>query len=255
MTDLQKAGLWKRISAALFDFILLAMLVIGATAGLSAMFGYDGYVNEVTAAYERYSAEYNVDLDDRMTESQFSQLPEDVQERYLEAMKALNEDVGAVRAFTMARHLPLLCITFGVLFGVLLMEFAIPLMFGNGQTLGKKVFGVALMRVDGVKLTALQLFVRTILGKFAVELMIPIFIFVNLLFFGNISLISIAVLLLLVIGQIVCLIMTRTWSVLHDVMAGTVAVDMASQMIFDTKEDQIEYLKKIHAKEAKEASY
>lgn len=253
MLDLQKASLWKRVSAALFDFILLGILVIGAVAGLSMAFGYEGYVNEVTAAYERYSAEYDVEMP--LTETQFHRLTEDEQNRYLEAQKALNEDADAVRSYTMAQQLPLLFVTFGVLFGVLLMEFVVPLMFGNGQTLGKKIFGVALMRVDGVKLTALQLFVRTILGKFAVELMIPIFIFINLYFFGKISLIGVAVLVLLVIGQIVCLIMTRTWSVLHDVMAGTVAVDMASQMIFETKEEQIEYIKKHHAQEATDASY
>lgn len=253
MLDLQKASLWKRVSAALFDFIMLVILVIGATAGLSAAFGYEGYVNEVTAAYERYSAEYDVEMP--LTETQFHRLTEDEQNRYLEAQKALNKDADAVHAYTMAQQLPLLFVTFGVLFGVLLMEFAVPLMFSNGQTLGKKIFGVALMRVDGVKLTTLQLFVRTILGKFAVELMIPIFIFINLYFFGKISLIGIAVLVLLAVGQIICLIMTRTWSVLHDVMAGTVAVDVASQMIFETKEEQIEYIKKHHAQEANDASY
>ena len=253
MLDLQKASLWKRVSAALFDFIMLVILVIGATAGLSAAFGYEGYVDEVTAAYERYSAEYDVEMP--LTETQFHRLTEDEQNRYLEAQKALNKDADAVHAYTMAQQLPLLFVTFGVLFGVLLMEFVVPLMFSNGQTLGKKIFGVALMRVDGVKLTTLQLFVRTILGKFAVELMIPIFIFINLYFFGKISLIGIAVLVLLAVGQIICLIMTRTWSVLHDVMAGTVAVDMASQMIFETKEEQIEYIKKHHAQEATDASY
>lgn len=253
MLDLQKASLWKRISAALFDFIMLGMLVIGAVTGLSSAFNYEGYVNEETAVYERYSAEYDVTIP--LNETQFRQLPEDVQERYLEAIEAMNNDPDAVRAFSMARHLPLLFITFGVLFSVLVMEFAVPMLFGNGQTLGKKVFGIALMRVDGIKLTTLQLFVRTILGKFAVELMIPIFIFVNLYFFGNVNLIGIAVLVLLVIGQIICLLMTRTWSVLHDVMAGTVAVDMASQMIFETKEAQIEYIKQHHAQEANDASY
>lgn len=253
MTDLQKASLWKRLSAALFDFIMLAILVIGAAAGLSSALQYDGYVGEVTAAYERYSAEYGVEMP--LTETQFHQLTEEEQQRYLDAQSALNKDAAAVRAYSMAQQLPLLIVTFSVLFGVLLLEVVVPLMFRNGQTLGKKIFGVALMRVDGIKLSALQLFVRSVLGKFAVELMIPIFLFINLYFLGDISLVGIAVLLLLAIGQIVCLIMTRTWSLLHDVMAGTVAVDMASQMIFETKEEQIEYIKKLHAQEAQDASF
>lgn len=253
MTDLQKASLWKRISAALFDFILLCILVVGAAAGLSSILGYDGYVEQVTKAYERYEKEYDVDL--RISKEEFEQLTDAEKERFTAANKAMNADADAVRAYRMYQHLPLLTITFSVLFGVLIMQVAIPLMFGNGQSLGKKIFGVALMRIDGIKLTPLQLFVRSVLGKFAVELMIPIFIFINLYWFGSISIVGIAVLLLLLISQIVCLAVTRTGSLLHDVMAGTVAVDLASQMIFETKEEQLEYIKKLHAQEAADAAY
>lgn len=253
MTDLQKASLWKRISAALFDFILLCILVVGAAAGLSSALGYDGYVQQVTEAYERYEQEYGVDL--RISEEEFHQLSEAEQENYMAANKALNADADAVRAYQMYQHLPLLTVTFSVLFGILIMQVAIPLIFGNGQSLGKKIFGIALMRIDGVKMTSLQLFVRSVLGKFAVELMIPIFIFINLYWFGSISIVGIAVLLLLLVAQIICLAVTRTGSLLHDVMAGTVAVDMASQMIFATKEEQLEYIKNLHAQEAADAAY
>lgn len=253
MIDLQKASLWKRISAALFDCILLVIVAVGAAAGLSGLLGYEGYVSQVNEAYDHYSKEYGVDL--RMSEEEFNQLTATEQENFKAANKAINADANAVRAYKMSQHLPLLMVTFGVLCGVLLIELLAPLMFGNGQTLGKKIFGIALMRIDGVKMTSLQLFVRSILGKFAVELMIPIFIFINLYWFGSISIVSIAVLLLLLLSQVICLARTRTGSLLHDVMAGTVAVDMASQMIFETKEAQLEYIKKLHAQEAAEAAY
>ncbi|MBR3779154.1 MAG: RDD family protein [Clostridia bacterium] len=253
MTDLQKASLWKRISAALFDFILLCILVVGAAAGLSAALNYDGYVEQVTEAYEKYGEEYGVDL--RISKEEFEKLSEAEQENYLAANKAINADEDAVRAYRMYQHLPLLTITFSVLFGILIMQVLIPVLLGNGQSLGKKIFGIALMRIDGVRMTTLQLFVRSVLGKFAVELMIPIFIFINLYWFGSISIVGIAVLLLLLISQIICLAVTRTGSLLHDVMAGTVAVDMASQMIFETKEAQLEYIKKLHAQHAVEAAY
>ena len=253
MTDLQKASLWKRISAALFDFILLCILVVGAAAGLSAALNYDGYVEQVTEAYEKYGEEYGVDL--RISKEEFEKLSEAEQENYLAANKAINADEDAVRAYRMYQHLPLLTITFSVLFGILIMQVLIPVLLGNGQSLGKKIFGIALMRIDGVRMTTLQLFVRSVLGKFAVELMIPIFIFINLYWFGSISIVGIAVLLLLLISQIICLAVTRTGSLLHDVMAGTVAVDMASQMIFETKETQLEYIKKLHAQHAVEAAY
>lgn len=253
MLDLQKASLWKRISAALFDFILLCILVVGAAAGLSSALNYDGYVEQVEDAYEKYGAEYGVDL--RISEEEFNRLSESEQENFLAANKAMNADETAVKAYKMYQHLPLLTVTFSVLFGILIMQVLIPLLFGNGQSLGKKIFGIALMRIDGIRLTSLQLFVRSVLGKFAVELMIPIFIFINLYWFGSISIVGIAVLLLLLISQIVCLAVTRTGSLLHDVMAGTVAVDLASQMIFETKEEQLEYIKKLHAQEVAQATY
>ena len=255
MTDLQKAGLWKRVSAALFDFIMLAIVVVGAATGLSAILGYDGYLDTMSTTHERYAIEYNVTATaeelEAMTETELAEY----EARVDAAEKALSEDVEFVRAWNMVIHMSLLIATFAVLFGVVLMELVAPLMLGNGQTLGKKIFGVALMRVDGVKVTTLQMFVRSILGKFAVELMIPIFLFINLYFNGYINILGIAVLLLLLIAQIVCLVKTGTGSLLHDVMSGTVAVDLASQMIFETKEEQLEYIRKLHAQEAADAAY
>ena len=253
MLDLQKASLWKRISAALFDFILLCIVAVGVVAAVSTALNYDGYVKQVDEAYEYYGKQYGVDL--LMSEEEYNRLSDAEKENFMAANKAINADKEAVRAYRMSQNLPLLAITFGVLFGILIMQVLVPLMFGNGQSLGKKIFGIALMRIDGVRLTALQLFVRSVLGKFAVELMIPIFIFINLYWFGSISIVGIAVMLLLLISQIICLAVTRTGSLLHDVMAGTVAVDLASQMIFETKEEQLEYIKKLHAQAAAEAAY
>lgn len=255
MIDLQKGSLWKRVSAALFDFILLVMLVVGAATGLSAITQFDKYHAVVNDTYKQYAIDYNVTATqeeiDAMTEEEFAEY----EERVNAAEQALYDNTEFVRAWQMTQHLPLLIVTFSVLFSILLLEFVVPLLFGNGQTLGKKIFGIALMRVDGIKVTALQMFVRTILGKFAIELMIPIFLFINLYYFHEITLVGVAVILLLLIAQILCLVRTKTLSLLHDVMAGTVAVDFASQMIFDTKEDQVRYISELHAKEAADAAY
>ena len=250
--DIQKASLWKRISAALFDFIILAIVAVGAATIFSDVFGYDKHVDTFTNKCEYYSEEYGVELP--VTNESFAKMTEAEQENCRAANKALNADKEAVRAYRMMQNLPLLMITFGVLFGILMLEVVIPAMFSNGQTLGKKIFGIALMRVDGVKLSGVQLFVRSVLGKFTVELMIPIYV-IWMLVSGKGGLFGLALLLLLLVAQILCLVKTRTGSLLHDVMAGTVAVDLASQMIFETKEAQLQYIKDWHAKKAAESTY
>lgn len=250
--DLQKASLWKRISAALFDFIMLSIVVVGAAAVISGVSGYEDYSHTFDSKCDYYGQKYGVELP--MTEAEYKKLPKAEQEDYMTAWEELNSDKDATKAYRMLQNLPLLMVTFGVLVGILLMDVLVPAMFGNGQTLGKKIFGVALMRIDGVKLTGVQLFVRSVLGKFTVELMIPIYVFWMILS-GKGGLFGLAMLLLLLIAQILCLVKTRTGSLLHDVMASTVAVDMASQMIFETKEEQLKYIKEMHAKKAADSTY
>ena len=141
-----------------------------------------------------------------------------------------------------------------ILIGVTVVDFVIPLFLKNGQTLGKKVFGIGLVRVDGVQLTTLQLFVRTILGKFAIELMVPTCI-VILLLFNAANIIHLAILAILIIAQIACVAATRTNSAIHDLLAGTVAIDIFSQQIFRSSEELLEYTKKIHAERADRSGY
>jgi uncharacterized RDD family membrane protein YckC len=132
--------------------------------------------------------------------------------------------------------------------GYVLLEFVIPLIFKNGQTVGKKIFGIAVMREDGVRISPMLLFVRTILGKYTVETMLPVFIIV-MIFLGAMGIVGVVVLAAILITQIVLLIVTKARTPLHDVLSHTVTVDYASQLIFDSVEDMIAYKKKIHAEQ------
>jgi uncharacterized RDD family membrane protein YckC len=154
----------------------------------------------------------------------------------------------------MVLNLTLLITTFSILITVLLLEFLVPLLLKNGQTLGKKIFGVALMRNDGVKISSVQLFIRTVLGKFTIEIMIPVYI-VMMIFFNTIGLIAIAVLGAILVGELLSLVLSKTGALIHDSIAGTVAVDMASQMIFESPEERVEYIKRLHAEEASRQEY
>ena len=250
--DLQKASMWKRASAYIFDFILLGILAVGIGFLLSLFLGYDTQIEKMEAAYTKYEEKYGIDLN--ISFNDFEKLTDEQKARYEEADKEFSKDVEVNRIYSLIINMTLIIITFGILVSYLLLEVLVPIFFKNGQTLGKKVFGVAVMRVDGVRLSTLQLFIRTILGKFTIETMFPIFL-VMMIMLGALGIIGTAVIILLGVLQAAVLIVTKTNSAIHDLIAGTVTVDMASQMIFDTPEELMEYKKRIHAEKAERATY
>jgi uncharacterized RDD family membrane protein YckC len=252
MLDLQKASLMKRASAWLLDLILLATLACGFGLVLSSLLGYDAYIDTMSACYEKYEQQYGVDFD--ITAEDFEKLPLEKQELYRQAEESLNADVEAARAYNMIINLSLVIVSVSVLLSYLSLEFLVPLIFGNGQTVGKKVFGIALMRIDGVKLSTLSLFVRTVLGKYTVETMIPLLILMMMLL-GTIGVVGPLVIFVLLVAQIAMLLITKTHSAIHDQMAATVAVDMSSQRIFETPEALMAYKKELHAQHVKDQTY
>ena len=74
--DLQKAGLWKRIAAWMFDGILTGILAVGFGVLLSMLLGYDAHSQALDDAYARYETEYGVVFDisaeeyERMTQAE-----------------------------------------------------------------------------------------------------------------------------------------------------------------------------------------
>lgn len=250
--EVQKAGMLKRISAFTFDLILLACLVVAIALGVSALVGFDEYHARMNQIYLEYSQKYEVDIN--ISQDAYDSLSPEMLARYEAAVEAINQDDEAVQTYTVIVNLTLLILSSSILAAIVLLELVVPLLFGNGQTLGKKIFGIALMRVDGVKVTPLMMFVRTVLGKYTVETMIPVLLIVMLLF-GIVGSFATLIIGLILLVQVILLVATRTNSVLHDVMACTVAVDMASQRIFDSPEDRIAYLKRISADAAEKAEY
>ncbi len=250
--DLQKASLLKRASAFLLDAILLVVLATGFFYIISVVTGYEQHRLIVAEATERISQEYGVTTE--MTSKSFDELTEDEIAAINAADKALQEDEAACRAYVMVANLSTLIVSLGLLLAFVLLEFVVPLLFGNGQTLGKKIFGIAVMHIQGVKLGHVALFVRTVLGKYAVEAM-PLALSALYLISGLGSPIFLLIGAALLIVQLVVVIVSHENALLHDKMAVTVTVDLASQLIFDTYDQLLEYKKKMHAEKAASQTY
>ncbi len=250
--DLQKASFWKRVSAFMMDAILLVILAVGCGAALSGIFHFDQYNERIQAAYVQYETDYGISFE--LTQEEYETMPQEERERFDEAYEALIADQEAMYAYNMTINLTLLITTLSILIAVLLMEFVGPMILGNGQTLGKKIFGLGVMRVDGVRLTTIQLFIRTFLGKFTIEIMVPVLLAL-MLFFNIIGIVGLFVLCGILLLQIILLGLSKTNSVIHDHLAGTVVIDIASQRIFDSTDEMIEYKKKLAAEKAARQTY
>ena len=250
--ELQKASIWKRASAYLFDIILLATLAVAIALAVSALLGYNRHTDALDRLYANYENQYGVTFD--ITSSEYEALSEADQKQYDDAYQALIADEEVLEVYNIVINLSLVILTLSILLSYVLLELVTPLLFGNGQSLGKKIFGIGLMRTDSVKMNGMQLFVRTILGKFTIETMIPVYLLM-MMFMGSIGPLGPVVLLAIGVLQLLTVIFTQNHSAIHDLLAGTVVIDIASQQIFRSSEELIAYTQKRHAEEVARKSY
>ncbi len=250
--DLQKANILKRVSAYILDFILLTILVTGIAFALSSILDYDSYSETLDRIYNEYETEYGIDFD--ISADEFAALSREEQKVYEDVNRLMNENEEAIEAYNMTVNLALIITSVSILVAYLLLEFAVPMILKNGQTVGKKVFGIGLVRQDCVRVSTLSLFVRTLLGKCTVETILPAYILI-LIIFGNLGMTGTVILAGMAILQIALVATSRTNSAIHDMMAATVAVDLNSQMIFESEAELLAYKNKLHAENAAREKY
>ena len=252
MYDLQKASLLKRVSAYILDTILLVVLITGVAFVLSGVFRFNHWNQALSDGYAKYEAQFGVSF--QISQEEYSALSEEETAIYDAAFEALNADEVVTTAYNMVVNIILTVITLSVLFAYLGLEFAVPLLFGNGQTVGKKVFGIAVMKRSGVKINTVSMFVRTVLGKFAIETMIPV-LMILLMLLGTIGLLGPIIVIGIWLVQLVMVVLTPTNSLIHDCLAQTVAVDISSQMIFGSEAELMAYKQRCHEEMVKKKPY
>lgn len=250
--DLQRASMWKRISAWLLDAILLCIVATLMAYLLSTALNYDGYSQRLDARYAHFEAEYGVSRN--VTQTQVDAMTPDELANLEAASKAIAEDQEALYVYNMMIQLMILITSISILLAYMVLDFTVPMVLGNGQTIGKKIFGIGVMRQDGVRVNGVCMFIRTVLGKYAIETMIPVMM-VLMLFFGSVGEVGWLIVGVILIAEIALLVTTRERCMIHDKLATTVTVDIASQMIFATPGDLIAYKQKIAAEKAANQVY
>ena len=59
----------------------------------------------------------------------------------------------------------------------------------------------------------------------------------------------------ILVAQVTLLIVNKNHCLLHDLASGTVAVDLSTQMVFDTMDDLVDYKTKLQAEQAAHSPY
>ena len=244
--------MWKRLAAWILDAILTAVLAVGFGVLLSVALGFDGYYDSLQGAYDQYDAQYGVEF--QVTADAYQALTPEQKAKYDTAYEVLINDAQVIRDYNMVVNLSLIITSIGILLAILALEFVVPLLLKNGQTVGKKAFGIGLVTADCIKVSTLQLFVRALLGKYTVETMIPVYILLMFLW-GTMDMTGTVVLGALLLAQVLCIGISRNNTAIHDKLAGTVTIDLPSQKIFDSPEALIEYTKRIAAERARRENY
>ena len=237
----QKASIAKRISAGLLDLIAVSIIATLCAWIISLAADYDGWERKLEDSYAKYENQYNVTF--RITENEYYSKSEVERELYDTAYKALIDDNEAMNAYRMVTNLMVLTISLGLFVAFLIWEFIVPLFLKDGRTVGSLIFGIAVMRSNWVRVSHISLFIRGILGKYVIETMIPVFI-IMMIFMNSIGVVGPIVLALILVFQLVLIIFTKNNQLIHCILSDTVVVDYASQRIFKSEEELLEYKKK-----------
>lgn len=240
----------------MFDAILVITVAVGIAYLLSTALKYDNNLEKYEEMRKSYETQYGISFD--VTADALEEVSEEERTAYKEAYEkaalAFTTDEEVANTQVLIVNLTLIITVFSALIPMIIFEFVIPLCFGHGRTLGKKIFSTGVIRVDGVKISVFQLFVRSILGKFTLETMIPIFL-ILLFLFEIMPLACLVGLMVLGLLQVALLLFTQLRTPIHDMIAGTTVVDYASQMIFDSPEELLAYKEKVHEEAAEKAEY
>lgn len=251
--DLQKASVSKRLAAFTVDFFIFILLFALIASLFSWIFQYGPSIEAFGEHYKKYEEKYNIDTS--ISREEYEKLPDETKQRYEEATKELQENMDEITALYLEiATKTFLVIALSLFFSFIITELAVPLFFKNGQTVGKKLFSIGIMRVDNVKVSHFQMFVRAIVGKFIIETLVPVML-VTLEFFGLLGGIGYIIVALYIVTHLIMFIVTKNKYCLHDALAVTVAVDMQTQMIFESEEALVAYKAKLHEEEAMRSPY
>ena len=244
--SIQKADVWKRISAYMLDIIIVFTIAVSAMIFFASFSDYQTHLdtlNKETIRYQQqFESETGIKLD--ITQEEYDKLSDPQKDLYNKTYEEFNKElaksVEVKNAYKEIISVFAVCGSLGLLVGYIATYFIVPLLLKNGQTLGKKCFGLAVVRTNCVKITNPVLFIRCFVGQYAIETMFSCYLVVMTLL-GQLGIVGPITFIAFIILQLGVTIKSPTNSCIHDLLSDAIVVDMASQVIFDSYDELMEY--------------
>ena len=231
--SLNLAPMGKRLAAWLLDFILTITLAVGFMLLASVLVNYDKQVEKLNEYYDIHNV-YRTDEKGNKTFCEAN--PNDEYDSCNVAWAKFAEDEEAVAQYNRVNEYSIGILSSGLVLSIMSMYFVVPLCLKHGRTIGKKVMGISLISNEEIKVNHRQMFIRALMGNFLVLSMIPVLLFFTAMISGGgffYSFIALGI----EFANIVAVLVSKKKQNFADMIAKTIAVDSASQIIFDTKEE------------------
>lgn len=216
----------KRAFAGAIDVLLIAILTVFIAMPMSSITGYKQSREDVETLFARLEKTYGVSFN--LTPQEYQELTDEQYRRYDEAFAEFQSNEEDILTYNRMVQGSYLTVLGSILVAVLILELAIPLFLGDGQTLGKKMMGLVVIRMSGEQVDTLGIIARALLGKYLVEIAVPVFT-VLAIYNGNSSGRSSFMIVGLFLAQAACMGLTRERRLIHDFLSGTRVVAAESE--------------------------
>ena len=221
--------LYKRIVALLVDFIVcinfFALFQLLISPVIEKTFNYQ----KVLVAYQEKLVEYGIgyyEYNDDNTKVYINyEIGEEenmiTQDEYDEAKENFENDEEALKSAKKLNTISMVGTSIELLLAIIPNYLLFPLIFKNGQTLGKKLMKIAIVGKNGYQIKFINLLMRNIVGLYLFDLLVSYIV----MFSYNIPII----IMLSLIGAL-C---TKGKRTIHDLIAGTYIVDEEMTVILN----------------------
>ncbi len=245
--EIQRAPLLRRLAAFLIDILLRGILIVALLSLFASVTRFEEKKQRMETIYDEIAERFGISPNDVIDSSA---LPPDEQERYRLANEALaaDEEAGSLYRWLIISYVA--GVSGAILITYLLLEFAVPLLFRDGRTVGKRLFGLCVVHTNCVRMEAGAMFIRSFFGKYIVETMISV-LGIILLNMGAVGSAALMLPILLLLFEAVLFFAGKNRQLIHDYFAQSAVADYQSQPIYDTLDELNKAKGKKTAKAAK----